>query len=119
MLADNRRLTTSSATKKYMAKSNKTPIIGAILLILNILWVFHFAYYLYSYIFRPWILWFMMYPYWILILNILVGITGVLLGILLIKDKVKPKACLIIEFVILLIGFFIAFFYKFSDILKN
>ena len=49
----------------------------------------------------------MMYPYWILILNIVIGITGIALGILLIKDKVKLKTCLIIEFVILLIGFLI------------
>ena len=90
-----------------MGKSKKNRIIGIILIILNALWIYHFAYFLYSYIFRPWILWLMMYPYWILILNIVIGITGIALGILLIKDKVKLKTCLIIEFVILLIGFLI------------
>ena len=88
-----------------MPKSKKTFIVGIILIILNILWMFHFVYFSYSYIFRPWILWFVMYPYWVLILNILIGIAGVILGILLIKEKIKLKICLVIEFVILLTGF--------------
>ena len=91
-----------------MTKSKKTFIVGTILIILNILWISHFAYFLFSYIFRPWILWFVMYPYWFLILNILIGIAGIILGIRLIKEKMKLKTCLAIEFVILLAGFFIS-----------
>ena len=92
-----------------MAKINKTNlIIGIILIIVNILWTYNFAYFLYSYHFREGILWLIMYPDWVLIVNILIGIIGVVLGVRLIKNKLKLITCLLIDIPMLIFGFFLA-----------
>ena len=82
-------------------------IAGVVLITINTLWTYHFAYYLYSYHFRKEILWCMMYPNWILILNTLLGIMGIVIGIFLLKNQLKLKTCLLIDISILIFGFFL------------
>ena len=92
-----------------MAKSNKINlIIGIILIIVNLLWTYHFAYFLYAYHFIEGILWLFMYPDWLLIVNILIGIIGIVLGVRLIKNKLKLITCLLIDIPMLIFGFFLA-----------
>lgn len=79
-------------------------IIGFIIIVVNTLWTVHYSYFLFSYHFRKHILWLVMYPNWILITNILIGIIGIALGVLLIRNKLKLKTCLLIEIPMIILG---------------
>jgi C4-dicarboxylate transporter len=45
-----------------------------------------------------------MYPIWIVVLNILIGLIGIILGGYLIANKLKLKSVLITEFILLSVG---------------
>ena len=91
-----------------MAKSNKINlIIGIILIIANILWTYHFAYFFFAYRLKK-VLWYFMYPDSILVANMLFGIIGIVLGFRLIKNKLKLITCLLIDIPMLIFGFFLA-----------
>jgi len=83
-------------------------ITGIVLLIINVLWVSFHSYFLCCYLISPY-LWYFMIPYSILIWNILVGLICIILAILLIKNKISLKKCLIINITILLIGILMHF----------
>lgn len=88
---------------KYKVKQ----IIGFVFLGLNILWTGHWFWLFYAYHFTS-ILWFYMYPAWVLILNILIGLIGIYLGYRLIKDKISIINSLIIDVPILALGMFVS-----------
>ena len=71
------------------------------------LWFFGFAYLFYSYHFNKGILWFFMYPNWILILNMVIGIFGTVISFILVQGKLMLKTCLLIDLPILIFGFFL------------
>ena len=81
-------------------------IIGIILILINILWSIYSIYFLYSYHFRGG-LWCIMIPDWILITNAIIGIIGVFINVMMIKNKISIIKTLIINILILKIGFFL------------
>jgi len=83
-------------------------IIGSVILILNSLWAYRFIWLFYAYKYSG-ILWFYMYPSWVLIFNIVVGIIGIISGILLIINKTNIKRAVLIDLPILIIGFLISY----------
>jgi len=85
-------------------KKPKNKIIGIIILILNLIWTGHWIWLFYGYHFTD-ILWFYMYPDWILTLNITIGLIGIIIGIRLIKNKIAIKKALLIEIPILVLAF--------------
>jgi len=85
-------------------KKPKNKIIGIIILILNLIWTGHWIWLFYGYHFTD-ILWFYMYPDWILTLNITIGLIGIIIGIRLIKNKIVIKKALLIEIPILVLAF--------------
>ena len=92
-----------------MIKLNKTNlIVGIILIIINVLWTSNFAYFFFAYRLKN-VLWLVMYPDWVLIVNILIGIIGIVLGVLLMKNQLKLRTCLLIDIPILILGFFLAY----------
>ena len=78
-------------------------MIGIVFGIANLLWIIHFAHLFYLYHFCKCLLFLFMYPDWILIINMITGIIGIFLSILLFRNRLKLKFFLIIEAVLLLI----------------
>ena len=74
------------------------------MVIINLLWVIFFAnlYYGYHYTGK---LYYFMYPDWILITNIVIGLTGIWIGTSLIFQKIKLITALLIDIPLLTIGF--------------
>ncbi|HML64276.1 MAG TPA: hypothetical protein PKC55_05550 [Dysgonomonas sp.] len=72
--------------KKYSNLVNV--IIGILLIILNICWIYFQLRLLYNYNFGN-ILYLYKIPEWILVLNTICGLIGVLLAVRLIKDKIS------------------------------
>ncbi len=89
-------------------KKSKNKIIGIIILITNIAWTGHWIWLFYAYHFTG-RLWLFMYPDWILILNIIFGLVGIIIGTRLIKDRFLIKNALIIEIFKFIVGFLILF----------
>ena len=81
-------------------------IVGIIFAIINILWVIYFAYLFYCYRFTN-VLWNFIYPDRVLFVNMLFGIIGFYLSVLLFKNKLKMKFFLIIEIILFYFGFLI------------
>jgi len=83
-------------------------IIGSIMLIINFLWTAEFIYLFYGYHFTG-KLWLYMYPDWVLILNLIIGLIGIFLSVYLIISKIGIKKALIIDIPILIIGLLISY----------
>lgn len=81
-------------------------IVGFMIIILNILWTGYWIWLFYGYHFTS-ILWFFMYPDWILILNILIGLIGIYLGYRLVKNRISILMALIIDIPIFILGLII------------
>ena len=89
-----------------MMKVKGNQIVGIICAVINLLWTIHFAYFFFAYRFCK-VLWFVMIPDWILIVNMTIGVIGLYLSLLLFRNRLKMKIFLIIEFFLLLSGFLI------------
>lgn len=79
-----------------------------LILIINILWSFHYIWLFYAYHFTN-ILWLFMYPDWVLIINIIIGFIGIYLGLKLLKKSIGLKKALIIDFVLIVLGTIIGY----------
>ena len=90
---------------KIKVKLNQ--IVGIICAGINLLWIIHFAYFFFAYRFCKGVLWCIMIPDWILIVNMTIGIIGLYLSLLLFRNRLKMKNFLIIEFILLLGGLLI------------
>jgi hypothetical protein len=78
-------------------------LIGIIILFINLIWISFFGNLYYEYHFTD-ILFYYMFPDWLLILNLFIGLIGILIGIKIIKYRIKILQALIIDIIILLIG---------------
>jgi hypothetical protein len=90
---------------KIKVKLNQ--IVGIICVVINLLWIIHFTYFFFAYRFCKGILWLVMIPDWILIVNMTIGIIGLYLSLLLFRNRLKMFFFLIIEFFLLLSGLLI------------
>lgn len=79
-------------------KVNK--ILGLIAICINVLLVLESIYLLYAYNFTG-ILFLFMYPNWVLVINALLGIIGIYISILLLKNMIGIKLFLILNFCIM------------------
>lgn len=82
-------------------------IIGLIIAVVNVLWAAYWFRLFIAYHFTN-ILWFYMYPDWILVLNILIGFIGIYIGYNLIKSKLPLVVALFIDITILTLGLIIS-----------
>jgi hypothetical protein len=80
---------------------------GLVLAVINILWTAHWIWLFYAYHFTS-ILWLFMYPDWVLILNISIGLIGVYIGYRLIKSKMSVLTALITDIPILILGLIVS-----------
>jgi len=79
-------------------------VVGSIFLIINLIWIIIFSrlFYLYHFTTK---LWFFMYPDWLLILNIGIGIFGIVIGLKIIKSKqLSQTKTIIFEIALITIG---------------
>jgi hypothetical protein len=88
-------------------KKTKDIIAGSLMVFVNFFWVRHFALLYYGYHYTD-ILYFFMYPDWILFLNITIGLTGILIGTLLIINHLKLRTALLTDMPLLIIGFILS-----------
>jgi len=89
-----------------MNKSSKTNwnlITGLIILLINAYWIWNNLYLLYLYHYSS-VLFLIMFPDWTLILNAVLGLIGTLIGIKVIRKKMKIKQGILTDLLILLIG---------------
>lgn len=89
-------------------KTSKHKIIGSFILIVNIIWLAHWIWLFYRYHFTD-ALWLFMYPDWILFLNSVFGVVGIVIGMRLWKRTISITAALLFEATKFIIGFFLAF----------
>mgnify|MGYP001226816891 CR=1 FL=1 len=85
-------------------KLNWNLITGISLVIFNLYWTWDKLHLLYLYHYTG-ILFFIMFPDWVLITNTIIGLIGTAIGIMLLKRKMTIKKALIMNFCILGIGF--------------
>jgi hypothetical protein len=90
-------------------KNKAKLIIGLLIAAINILWTAHWIWFFYAYHFTS-ILWLFMYPDWILILNISIGLIGVYVGYSLIKSKMSVLTALITDIPILIMGLIVSIY---------
>jgi len=91
-----------------LIKKSINKIGGIIILIINIIWTGHWIYLFYGYHFTG-ILWYVMLPDWILILNTTFGLIGIIIGTRLMKGIIVIKKALLIEIPKFIVGFLILF----------
>lgn len=65
-----------------------TKLIGVIICLVNVWWMYDNAYLLYCYHYKA-VFYFSMYPDWVLAVNSIIGLVGFVLGILAINGKVR------------------------------
>ena len=83
-------------------------IAGLVITVLNLLFTAFWIGLFYSYYFTN-SLWLFMYPDWVLIINFLIGSTGVYLGYRLLKYKISITLALIIDIPLLFFGTMISY----------
>jgi hypothetical protein len=86
-----------------MKKINWNKVVGVIMICLNSLLVFDSLYWYYMYNFSG-IMFLFMVPYWVLFVNSLLGIVGIIISILLYKEKINVKLFVIFTIAIWLIA---------------
>lgn len=89
--------------------NRKNLIFGLIIIVVNLYWIWDNLYLLYQYRFTG-ILWLFMYPDWVLILNAILGLIGILIGINLVRQRMKIKYAILINGILLIFGAFIKLF---------
>ena len=82
--------------------------IGLIIIGLNVIWIWDNLHFLYNYLY-PRILFNFMYPNWILICNSILGIIGIVIGILIVMEKLKTKYGILSSICFITCGEFIRF----------
>lgn len=85
-----------------MKNCKRNKIIGLITICINSLLVFNSLYWYYVYNFTN-ILYLVMIPYWVLLVNALLGIVGIFISILLYKGKIGIKLFSIVTLTIWLV----------------
>ena len=85
-----------------MKNHKRNKILGVVAICINSLLVLDSFYWLYAYNFTP-ILWLIMYPNWVLLLNALFGIIGICISILLFKNRIGIKLFLIVTLALWLV----------------
>ena len=95
-----------NTVKNRVIKINRNLIVGLIILIVNFYWIWDNIYLLYLYEYSDF-LFFMMYPYWLLILNSIFGLIGVFIGIKVLRKSIKIKPGILIDLFVLLTGSFL------------
>ena len=91
-----------------LIKKYKNKIIGTLILIINIIWTGDWIWLFYGYHYSG-KLYLFMYPDWILILNTIFGLIGILIGTKLMKGRIIIKTALLIEIPKFIVGFWILF----------
>lgn len=94
---------------RNMKKDKANKILGLIAVCINALLVLNSLYWYYAYNFTN-IMYLVMYPNRVLLVNALLGIVGIVISILLYKNKVSTKLFLIVTLIIWLITFSNYFF---------
>jgi len=84
-------------------KINWNLVISILIFSFNTYWIWDNLYLLYLYRFSG-ILWFYMHPYWVLILNAILGFIGYTFGIQLIRRKIKIKTAILLDSLIFVFG---------------
>lgn len=84
-------------------KNNWNLIVGLIIIAVNLYWIWDNLYLMYQYRIAG-ILWLFMYPDWVLILNAIFGLIGILIGTNLIRQKMKIKNAILINGLLLISG---------------
>ncbi len=84
-------------------------IVGVIILLINLCWIYFWAELFYEYHFTN-ILFLIMLPNWLLVLEMIIGILGILVGMQLICNKLKMKYAIPMAVVLWLIGIGVEFF---------
>jgi len=79
-------------------------IVGIMLVFINLSWIWDNLYTLYLY-HNTSMLFLIMFPDWVLITNAIIGLIGAGIGILIMKRKMTIKKAIIMNSLILLIGF--------------
>ena len=87
-------------------KTDKT--FGILIMIVGLLWVFRFGWLFYGYLYTG-ILWYYMFPQWVLTLNIIVGLIGTWTGYRLIVGQISIKRALVIIIPTMTIGISITY----------
>lgn len=77
-------------------------------MIVNLFWTAQWIWLFYGYHFTG-ILWLFMYPDWILILNTIFGVIGIIIGTRLMKGRILIKKALLIEIPKFIIGLLILY----------
>jgi len=80
--------------------------IGVLIIIINLFWLWFSLHFLYRYHFTEFNPTFYI-PNWILIMNSIFAIIGIIIGIKLIKKKINIKTALLTDFTLILIGLII------------
>ena len=73
-------------------------LIGLIISILSFLWIIDNLHYMYMYHFTT-VLFLFMFPTWVLVTNVLLGLIGLLTGIALIRQKLKIKRAVLLSLI--------------------
>jgi hypothetical protein len=87
----------------------KNLIVGLIIIAVNLYWIWDNLFLMYQYRFTG-ILWLFMYPDWVLILNAILGLLGILIGINLVRQRMKIKYAILINGLLLIFGALIKLF---------
>jgi hypothetical protein len=82
-------------------------LVGTCMILINLLWLFFWGKLFYEYHFTK-ILFVYMYPDWIVITNLTIGLIGLLIGVRLIKNRVIIWKAILFDILILLIGTLLA-----------
>ncbi len=77
-------------------------------MLINAFWIWDNLYLLYQYNYTG-ILWLFMYPEWTLILNSVLGILGIIIGIRLVRHKLKLRNGIISSVLLIILGELIQF----------
>jgi hypothetical protein len=80
-------------------KTNKA--LGIIILAAGVSWIIEFSWLFYAYNYTD-ILWYYMFPQWVLIFNCTLGLIGVLIGYRLFAGKIAAKTAYFLQLLLLL-----------------
>ena len=75
-------------------------IVASLFAIMNILWILYHAYFFWAYHFSKSVLWLVMIPDWIMIVNMTIGIIGLYYCFLLFGNRLKMIYFLLIEIIL-------------------
>ncbi len=88
---------------------NLNRITSIIITVINLIWTEHWISLFHDYYFTK-ILWLYMYPNWVLILNISIGLIGIYIGFRLIKNNIHIFKALSIVITLLILGLLVSYY---------